>query len=620
MKKRLLCLLLTLVMVLTCLASCGEKDDEEAVENIQEEASESAITLSMYLLAENLPEDETERNAQIAAIEAAANKITKSKFKTQLDLRIFATEEEYYAALDAAYAARAEAEAAGNITAPAEGDETKEDETYADDLGVMQIKYPTIADYQVDILYLGGYANFNKYVTEEKLQSLDTELDSASKKLKEYISTPYLKYMKSVNNGTYAIPTNSSIGEYTYLLLDKNVLSELYYDTDEGISTIGTNIAGESFAKYLSEVKSQASVLNAGEENEQKYVPFASNLTNTELAALCYAERWHIGTDGQSVISTNDNIHYFGVDANGQYTPNRFSLFAGSSASNASFGNKNSWMDDTGASADIIKQRLNTIINYRSGGYLVEVPEGQRAAVQCVKGSEADRAAYEADGYEVVVIGKPTLVNADIYENMFGVASFTSSVSRSMEIITYLYTNEDFHNLLMYGVENEDYELVPSEKQLDEEGEPLMIVKDLNANYGIAAEKLGNTLIGHYSDTDTPAYRESIMKQNNSSTVDILMGFTYGSNVAADDIAKMAELSAAAEALINAYTIDPTDTKPLDTFETWWGENITPLTSQLAMLAVEEEPENGGTTGLRGAYKMWAQEKSVYVEPVEASI
>jgi hypothetical protein len=171
MKKRLTCLLLSVVMLLACLVGCAQRTDEEAIDDVNEQASESALTLVMYLLAEQdvTPEQE-------AKIEAAVNKITKAKFKAQLDLKFF-TEDAYYNALETSFAARLEAEAAGLIgDDEEENDAPKEDETFENEYGVSEIKYPTIAGYQVDIFYMGGYDNFAKYMEMGMLERLDEEL------------------------------------------------------------------------------------------------------------------------------------------------------------------------------------------------------------------------------------------------------------------------------------------------------------------------------------------------------------------------------------------------------------------------------------------------------------
>ena len=147
--RSMLALLLALVMILACLAGCSAKDDDEAVEDINEEASASAMTLVMYLLSEEKVSDE-----QANAVETAINKITKSKFKTQLDLRFY-TADEYYTKLDEAFAARRAAEEAGLI-ASVDTEETTEEETFENEWGVSEIKYPSVAD-GVNIILIGCY-------------------------------------------------------------------------------------------------------------------------------------------------------------------------------------------------------------------------------------------------------------------------------------------------------------------------------------------------------------------------------------------------------------------------------------------------------------------------------
>ena len=139
MSKKLLCLFLGLVMLLgVCLTACGEKDDDEAMKDIEDDASQTAITLSMYLMTEapvnKCKYDETlvdangKNNSKMCeeciketkkeikkenvletctyqAISKAVNSITETKYKTRLELRFY-TEDEYYKALDNAFNTR----------------------------------------------------------------------------------------------------------------------------------------------------------------------------------------------------------------------------------------------------------------------------------------------------------------------------------------------------------------------------------------------------------------------------------------------------------------------------------------------------------------------------------
>ena len=98
MNKRLLCLLLSFLMLLSVvLTGCSEKTDDEAIAETQDKAAKNTVTLSMYLMS-----DEPVSEEQADKMEEAINKITKSKFKTRLVLHYY-TEEQYYTALEDAF-------------------------------------------------------------------------------------------------------------------------------------------------------------------------------------------------------------------------------------------------------------------------------------------------------------------------------------------------------------------------------------------------------------------------------------------------------------------------------------------------------------------------------------
>ena len=93
MKKKFLCLFIGLIMVVSMLASCSS-EATDLNEEVLEETPRLTQTVVMYLMAEKEVPEKTEND-----IEDALNKLTKAKFKTQIDLRFF-TEDEYYTKLE----------------------------------------------------------------------------------------------------------------------------------------------------------------------------------------------------------------------------------------------------------------------------------------------------------------------------------------------------------------------------------------------------------------------------------------------------------------------------------------------------------------------------------------
>ena len=604
MKKRILCLLLSVLMIAACLAGCSKKTDEEAIASANEQASESAITLSMYLLCEEEISDE-----QAAEIEKAVNKITKAKFKTQLKLSFF-TAEEYYVALEESFAKRKEAEDAGLIVSKPTNDESTEEETFQNEWGLSEIKYPTISGYQVDIFYMGdcsyknedgetvkvsGYDKFVKYLAENRLSNLNEEINSASKKLSSYITAEYLSYTKSVNNGIYAVPTNRAIGSYTYLLLNKEALAKYNYDTDEGLALLQeSGVTGDAVQRFI------ASATDA--DADVKYLPFYSDLSDVKLAS--------------------SGIYYWGVDEGGHFTQD-FSLLASAYDPLAKYGTEASYMQRMGdvSNTNFYKQ-LRVVKGY--GKTSAEQFANGEVAVACIQGGAEIPSKY-AENYEAVVIGKPTLYTEDLYTSTFAVTSYTSSVSRSMEIVTYLNTNEDFRNLILYGIEGENYELVDS-GYTDADGSVIKVVERLNNDYMMDVNKTGNTLIAYSLYGEDPTLKEFVKDQNVEVVISPTMGFLLPYSKMVPDMALLETLrvaSATACDILNKCTLEELtpatpDAKSVVEMQI---STIVAEAKCIPTLAGKIQPTEATPTtedgnqicGLGWIYEQWGVDKKIYV-------
>ena len=491
MFKRILSLLLCLLMFGACLVGCSKEKD--AVEETAKEASKSTATIAMHLMSEKEVSEK-----QAAEIQNAVNKITKSKFKTQLVLHFY-TEEDYYLALDQAYADRKNAGADKQNSSNAAKDEAAAEtveETFVDEYGVTQLKYPTIPDYQVDIFYLGGYEKLMEYIDANRLSDLSAELSSASKKIKTFMTPGYLESINKVCDGTFAIPANEPVGEYTYMLINRDLMKKYHHVASDFDSLIGTTTA-----QFLQAVK----------DNETDYVPLRSFTETKELDIT--------------------NFGYFGIDENGNFDGSTFSLLGGNYDSSWKYGVagqyipcQNIFLDSSSFKSDV-----STLIGYKEAGYYgTEADADKDFAVGYIKGGIELVDEY-SDKYEVIVLENPQLNTMDLFNHMFAVSSYTTNLARSMEILTYLYTNADFRNLLLYGIEGTNYELVESEMK-DANGDPYMVVKRLNENYMMAPEKTGNTLLAIPTVDQAPNLRDLYKQQNGDSSVSLVMGFKSNFN------------------------------------------------------------------------------------------
>ncbi len=526
MKKRIMCLTLAVVMLMSmmftgCDQLLGQGEDTNATGDIVEEQSNATKTLSMYMVCEAPVSEETAK-----LVEDAFNKITKSKFKTQVKLH-FCTYDNYYetieGVMDANYQkalleeeaekalrqAKRDAKALGIDTDKAwldafyeahpeyapfretealTGDDTTAEETElvtieGTDSVMSQVKYPDERENQIDIIWLDSYDKYMEYVEKEWLTRLDDQLTSASKKLKEYINPTLLAWAKFAASGTYAIPNNVVIGEYTYLLVNKELAAKYSYDGAAINSIFGA--ATEDFLKDV-----------ATYEDSSKVVPIYGDFDNYRTFF------WDIDTTTGKVSSDKFSI------MGDTFTLAR--ILDPASKSNSIISARNIFTSTE------FKNQLYAIQKYKDAGYftadnvLVDLDGDGKAeevpqyAIRMVKGTAADLVDLYSEDYYMNVLEYPTIGYEEAFGNMLGVSSYTRDIGRSMEIITYLNTNSALRNILQYGVEGVHY-------QLDEETGALT---RLNNDYMMDINTTGNVFVAYPEEGERLDIWEYGKKQN----------------------------------------------------------------------------------------------------------
>ena len=323
MNKKLICLTLSILMLLACVfTSCSTQKETEDTTN---EVDNSAKTIVMWVITE----DETDDTAK-ELVNEAFTKVTKSKFKTNVVIE-FCTADEYYDKLEAAietaqhdiemaeeaakelrkylklhkgedgkdnaqltkdfyleypeYAKYAEVEEEED-----EEQSVTEEETFLNEFGIAEIKYPDPKPNQVDIFYLSGYDKYMTYYESEWLASLNEELSTSSKKLNDYISTSLLNGVQ-IEGGVYAIPNNVEIGEYTYMMIDKSLFDMYYQKIDNVQSVLDVDT-------FLNDVKNYNEVQGKTASEAGYVVPLASDFEEC-AKMLCWY--WNPSYVDQSV-------------------------------------------------------------------------------------------------------------------------------------------------------------------------------------------------------------------------------------------------------------------------------------------------------------------------------
>lgn len=530
MMKRLLCPALIAAMLMSSLllfAGCSEGDP-----NIEAEANRGTKTLVLCIQTKDNTTEESVR-----LVEAEINKITKSKFKTKVVLKAY-KEEDYYAAIEQSFTEK-ENEAAmadkaakelrkylKDFTDKNEGrrkfyeefpeyakyaetttdifaESTAEETIFNEDTGFLELKYPEHDPNAVDIFFIGGYERLLEYIENDWVSRLDDELSSGSKKLKYYISPAYLSSVK-VDKSTYAIPNNRTIGEYTYMLVNKELIKKYYYNINDLRDLPGCE-------EFLADIA----------KHEPNVIPIDGA---PDIYNVLY---WSINADTLAI--ERDNFSVVGRTYNARSTYGEPPLFT-------------SLFTFSSYRGQLLANKLYEELGY----FRSNVSSDAECAIKIVKGGAELEDLY-AEKYEMVMLESPRAYIDDVFSSMFAIGGYvdSSTLARAMEILTYLNTNADLRNLLAYGIEGINY-------TLDEAGQ---VVRTPNNGYHMDLYKTGNAFIAHTEKGMDPEIWENGKKQNRDVTIDMLFDFTFvGEKVDVAPIKAIAALSDAIKARIDACT------------------------------------------------------------------
>ncbi len=428
MKKKFLCLFLCTVMMLSLvLTSCSvESGGEETVEGEEDlaESDRTPVTLTFWLPSEKAIDDTT-----VAMVQGAINTYLKSNFSTAVELKIF-TEDAYEDEINKRLGAieekaeqdrleeekRKEEERYNRLhgitteatTAP-ETEET-EVETFKDEYGVMQEKYPAVSPYQMDIFLITDYNDYLAYIEREALSELDTTLNATSKVLKSYIYPHFLTAAK-FNGSTYAIPNNHALGEFKYLLLNKEMVKKYSYDEELLAEAVLADGSLSGCAEFIDDIIKY--------EDTTAVTPL---LSWTDPAGMYY---WGEDEDW-SVLASN-------------YGPS-------------------STMNQPGSIGSIFKNNtykanFKLMKGYQEAGAIAADPAAcEKFAVGVISGDASDVAAYEEE-YFVSVYDYPKATQEELFAGAFAISSYTANFDRAMEVIVALNTVTELRDILQYGVE-----------------------------------------------------------------------------------------------------------------------------------------------------------------------
>ena len=463
MMKRLIALALAALMLAVLLTSCSGGGD--AISETVDEASRFTASLNLWIIAEDGMDAE-----QAAKVNDAINKITKRKFRTQLNIK-YLPESEYYAAVEKAFvdyaAALSEARKNGtSLSSISTSEETEMNLEY----GTIELKYPEAHKDQVDILFIGNADKYREYVDKKWLVSVDSLLENSAMELSTYVSDTLLTAAK-YGGMIYGVPNNNAIGSYTFLAVDEALANEYLFKPEDFNSSL-----------YHA---------NTPEFLQMIYARFLAG-TDAEPIHPLYS------VDGKVGLNM---IHYWSFDVDSAegtcaQVPTLFSIYGGMFAAGAVQGTgiaRTNLLTDS-----LYGKMMEQKVYYENTADFITTDPNARSAMRVVTGGWEEKAKLEAAGYKVLTAEAPRATDEDVYSSMFAIGAYTSEETRAMEIITYLNTNAEFRNLLQYGIEDVNYTL---ETVTGPDGNEHVYAAPTPENkYKMDVAKTGNMFIAYPND------------------------------------------------------------------------------------------------------------------------
>lgn len=424
MKKRLLSALLAVLMIFSAFSFVGCGGEEEPEEEKETVERRTPVTLTLWLPAAEGTEVDDEA---VSLVERKVNEITQAAFTTAIKLKVLPADE-----YDAAVLAkiddvqmriekREELEAQKREEARKEGvkyeaedleEEAVEEENKYEKLNAyLFTEYPSVSSTQFDIFVVHGYDEYKTLYDKFLLADLTETMNDEGKVLSSFVYPGFLNGVKDDMGLTYAIPNNRQIGKYQFMLINKKVASDLFYDPAEFTSVAKLFTYDNSGVSFIEDVKN----------NCPGVTPVVGKYAVTGV------KYWN-GTndDTFSVLSTpmNKETTYDSIEV-------------GNIMENTNFVN-----------AIYYQKRIEEITTPAPVG------STDNFAVGFMEGTYEEMEKYSED-FHVVSYGAPVMSQDDIYESMLAVSTFTKGgiPDRAMEIVTLMNTNEEFRTVLQYGVE-----------------------------------------------------------------------------------------------------------------------------------------------------------------------
>ena len=230
-------------------------------------------------------------------------------------------------------------------------------------------------------------------------------------------------------------------------------------------------------------------------------------------------------------------------------------------------------LTDVYATVKEYKEFVETMYDWQQKGYLSKdaATTTESAENQVKAGAAFSYLAPNKPGYdtraallcgtemEIAPISEPWAGTAQISYLTYGISSSSADKDKTMQCLDYLYGNADILNLLNWGEEGVDYEVVDAENNIINYPDG----KDDSNTYHLAEGwQLFDQFKMHIWEGDSPDIWDETKALNESAIKSKAFGFTYDSTSVANELAALSNVKAKYAAALGSGTVDPEETLP----------------------------------------------------------
>ncbi len=414
--KKFLSLFLCLVMLVLALASCSSGTDDDPTK-----ADRPNLTLKIAVVV-----DDNTTAEGIAAMQNAFNSVSSVALSTKAEFVCFKASE-YETAM------RTEMErlsSAGEL-GDADAEQNKADAPDGAGSAVSADDYPVATNTQFDLVLIAGEDMYKEYVAKNWIINLNDYLTGTYKKLNTKVIDRAMSTLL-IDGSCYAIPTASAYGTYSYLAVNKTVL-DYYHIPTADITDLAS--AYQIFGRIASEPAAEGMQkwIDHYTANGKTFAPVYNTAESFTLPGLKYLS--HDG--GETLIGS-----YFGRGQGFGVWFNQNMSGTMNLLQNAQY-----------------KSYLTMKYEFGAKGYFGTETE-DNFIIGIVEGDYTLRDSNEE--YYYVPLSNPVMKREEVFDTMLAVSAFTVDKARSVEILQELMTNDtgnDLLNIILYGVETENYYL-----------------------------------------------------------------------------------------------------------------------------------------------------------------